>query len=125
MVEDPIEVIPASSVAECRDLGGSIDPMAYPSREREPIDGMTTRRESFMLVLSRKPNESIIIGDNIRVTVASIRGRCVRIGIEAPEDVGIYREELLSSSANVPTPAAQGAPKRGLASYIRRSVARV
>jgi carbon storage regulator len=99
--------------------------MAYPPRERELTDGITTRRESFMLVLSRKANESIVIGDNIRVTVASIHGRCVRIGIEAPEDVGIYREELLSGSANFPTPAAQDAPRRRLANVIRRSVARV
>ncbi|WP_435010916.1 carbon storage regulator CsrA [Tundrisphaera lichenicola] len=47
-----------------------------------------------MLVLSRKLNESIVIGGNIRITVASVTGRCVRIGIEAPKEVAIYREEL-------------------------------
>ncbi len=47
-----------------------------------------------MLILSRKSNESIVIGDNIRITVESIRGRYVRIGIEAPQDVAIFREEL-------------------------------
>jgi carbon storage regulator len=125
MVEDRTEVIPAPVDAERRDLGESIVRVAYPPRERELTDGITTRRESFMLVLSRKSNESIIIGDNIRVTVASIRGRIVRIGIEAPEDVGILREELLSGSATVPTPAAQDAPRPGLANVIRRSVVRV
>ncbi len=47
-----------------------------------------------MLVLSRKPNESIIINGNIRVTVVGIRGSHVRLGIEAPESVAIFREEL-------------------------------
>lgn len=47
-----------------------------------------------MLVLSRKLNESIIIGDNIRVTVSLIRGDTVRLGIEAPRDVSVHREEI-------------------------------
>jgi carbon storage regulator len=48
-----------------------------------------------MLVLSRKLNESIIIGDRIKITVVGLRGNHVRIGIEAPGDVTIMREELL------------------------------
>lgn len=47
-----------------------------------------------MLVLSRKPTETIVIDGCIRVTVLSIRGNQVRLGIEAPERVEIYREEL-------------------------------
>ena len=47
-----------------------------------------------MLVLSRKPNEAIIINGNIRVMVVGIRGSHVRLGIEAPESVAIFREEL-------------------------------
>jgi carbon storage regulator len=48
-----------------------------------------------MLVLSRRLNESIIIGDQIRITVVGLRGNHVRLGIEAPEDVAIMRQELL------------------------------
>jgi carbon storage regulator len=47
-----------------------------------------------MLVLSRKPNEAIIINGNIRVMVVGIRGNHVRLGIEAPDSVAIFREEL-------------------------------
>ena len=47
-----------------------------------------------MLVLSRKTEESMYIGDNIKITVLDIRGGQVRIGITAPEDVKIHREEV-------------------------------
>jgi carbon storage regulator len=47
-----------------------------------------------MLVLSRKKNESIIICDNITVTVIEIRGDKVRLGIEAPKNVSVHRREV-------------------------------
>ncbi len=47
-----------------------------------------------MLVLSRKKNESIIINDNIIVTVVDIRGDKVRLGFDAPKDVPIHRREV-------------------------------
>jgi len=47
-----------------------------------------------MLVLSRKKNESIIINDNITVTVVEIRGDKVRLGIVAPKDVSVHRQEV-------------------------------
>lgn len=47
-----------------------------------------------MLILTRKLGESITIGDNIRVSVLGIRGRQVRLGIEAPSDVVVHREEI-------------------------------
>ncbi len=52
-----------------------------------------------MLVLSRKVNEQIIIGDDIRMTVVSIRGNQVRLGFEAPQSVPIFREELHQQDA--------------------------
>ena len=47
-----------------------------------------------MLVLSRKKNESIRIGDDITVTVCEIRGDKVRLGIEAPPETPVHREEV-------------------------------
>lgn len=47
-----------------------------------------------MLVLSRKKNESIIIGDNISIVVVEIRGDKVRLGIEAPREVSVHRNEV-------------------------------
>lgn len=47
-----------------------------------------------MLVLSRRPNEAIIIGDKIRLVVIAIQGDKVRLGIEAPKDIEIHREEV-------------------------------
>jgi carbon storage regulator CsrA len=54
-----------------------------------------------MLVLSRKVNESIIIGGNIRVTMSAILGRQVRLAIQAPPDVPIVRAELLRAPTAV------------------------
>lgn len=48
-----------------------------------------------MLILTRKPQEKIIIGDNIVITFLGFKGFQLRIGIEAPKDVRIRREELL------------------------------
>ena len=61
-----------------------------------------------MLVLSRKPDEQIIIGDGIVVTVVEIRGDKVRLGIEAPREVSVHRQEvLLALKRSAPTEAAK------------------
>ena len=52
-----------------------------------------------MLVLTRKPNEKIIIGDNIVITVVEIKGDSIRLGIEAPREVKVYRGELYETIA--------------------------
>lgn len=52
-----------------------------------------------MLVLTRKTSQKIRIGADITLTVVKVDGNKVRIGIEAPPDVAIYREELLTGGA--------------------------
>ncbi|MDA0772527.1 MAG: carbon storage regulator CsrA [Cyanobacteria bacterium] len=47
-----------------------------------------------MLVLTRQIDESIVIGDNIVITIVGIRGDKVRLGIEAPRDVSVHRQEV-------------------------------
>jgi carbon storage regulator len=47
-----------------------------------------------MLVLSRKPGESVKIGDEVTITVLSISGKQVRLGINAPSDIAVHREEI-------------------------------
>ncbi len=50
-----------------------------------------------MLVLSRKRGESILVGDKIRITLLGVRGKSVRLGIEAPREIPVQREELGSA----------------------------
>ena len=47
-----------------------------------------------MLILSRKVNESLMIGDDVSVTVLSIKGGQIRIGISAPRDIAVHRQEI-------------------------------
>lgn len=53
-----------------------------------------------MLVLTRKPNESIQIGDNIEITVLSISGDQIKIGINAPKNIEIHRKEIYLAIQN-------------------------
>ena len=52
-----------------------------------------------MLVLTRRVNERIVIGDDVTVTVLEVRGDQVRLGIEAPREVKVFREEVLRRDA--------------------------
>jgi carbon storage regulator len=52
-----------------------------------------------MLVLSRKVNERIVINGNIIVTVVRIRGEIVRLGVDAPKDVTVHRQEVADEIA--------------------------
>jgi carbon storage regulator len=47
-----------------------------------------------MLILTRKPGESLYIGDNVKVTIVEIKGNQIRVGIDAPSELRIYREEI-------------------------------
>lgn len=47
-----------------------------------------------MLVLSRQRDESIVIGDNVVVTIVDVRGDKVKLGIEAPKEISVHRQEV-------------------------------
>ena len=61
-----------------------------------------------MLVLTRKSNQSIMIGDDIEVSVLSIMGEKVRIGIQAPRDVPVFRREIYLEIQQERSGVAQG-----------------
>lgn len=54
-----------------------------------------------MLILTRNINETVVIGDDIRVTVINIVNGQVRLGVEAPKDVVIYREEFYEETQRI------------------------
>ena len=66
-----------------------------------------------MLVLSRKLGEKICIGDNICITVVDIDRGKIRLGIDAPRDVPIFRQELLPLNGGAPKAAASPATTTG------------
>ena len=47
-----------------------------------------------MLILTRRVGETLVIGDNVKVTVLGVKGHQVRIGVEAPQDVSVHRIEI-------------------------------
>lgn len=64
-----------------------------------------------MLVLSRKPGEAIRIGDDIEISVIEVRGDTVRIGINAPRNVPVFRMELLAEVAKTNIESVKVAPE--------------
>lgn len=47
-----------------------------------------------MLILTRRPGESIYLGDDIKLTVLSVQGKQIKVGLEVPDDMPVYREEV-------------------------------
>ncbi len=68
-----------------------------------------------MLILTRRVGESLIIGDNITITVLGVKGNQTRLGVNAPRDVSVHREEILnkiqSDQANGNVKPSAGADK--------------
>ena len=75
-----------------------------------------------MLVLSRRSHESIRIGDTIVITVLEVRGDHVRLGIDAPQDVEVHRQEVYDAiqSANVSAASPEPAAVAAAATAIRQ-----
>lgn len=48
-----------------------------------------------MLILTRKQGESITIGDDIKITILDVKGKYVRVGVEAPRDLAVHRQEIV------------------------------
>lgn len=57
-------------------------------------------KESVMLILTRRIGETLMIGDDVMVTVLGVKGSQVRIGINAPKDVSVHRQEIYERIQN-------------------------
>tara|TARA_B100000767_G_scaffold61536_1_gene57298 strand:- start:138 stop:365 length:228 start_codon:yes stop_codon:yes gene_type:complete len=56
--------------------------------------------ETVMLILTRRVGETLVIGDDVTVTVLGVRGNQVRLGVNAPKDVAVHREEIYQRIQN-------------------------
>jgi carbon storage regulator len=74
-----------------------------------------------MLILTRKPGETVVIGDDVRITVLAVRGSQIKLGIDAPREVRVNREEVLEREApgyTRPETAASGAVDHSTARHF-------
>ncbi|MEY2613088.1 MAG: Carbon storage regulator [Planctomycetota bacterium] len=85
------------------------------------VDATQSEKEPPMLVLSRHRDESIMIGDDVVVTIVDIRGDKVRLGIEAPNDIPVHRQEVYEAIKRENRKANQVQPSDVRASKENRS----
>lgn len=85
------------------------------------VDATQSEKEPPMLVLSRHRDESIMIGDDVVVTIVDIRGDKVRLGIEAPNDIPVHRQEVYEAIKRENRKANQIQPSDVRASKENRS----
>ncbi|MCR5691165.1 MAG: carbon storage regulator CsrA [Eubacterium sp.] len=71
-----------------------------------------------MLALARKVNESIIINDDIEITILEVKGDQVKVGINAPKSVPVYRKEIYKQIQESNTEAASGTNPASLSDFM-------
>jgi len=64
-----------------------------------------------MLILTRRVGESVVIGDDVTVTVLGVKGNQVRLGVNAPREVAVHREEIFERIKREQEQEAQASPK--------------
>ena len=72
-----------------------------------------------MLILSRKQEESILVGDNVKIKVLSIEKGNVKLGIEAPSDISILRQELTEAVSDINKKASKNVDKSVLDAFFQ------
>lgn len=72
-----------------------------------------------MLVLSRKAGESIILGDDIEVTVLEVKGESVKLGVKAPKEIPVWRKELAEEIEKANVAAARAKEAEALARLFK------
>ncbi len=118
---------PCSASSRFRD-----PPVPLPSGERiRPHAARQDSKGDRMLILTRKPGESIIVEESVRITVLEVRGSQVKLGIQAPQEVRVNREEVLErqrAESNLPPldtlPALSPAPRASNRPAAPRSASR-
>ena len=71
-----------------------INRAGYTSLIRDVLNESPRGKDLDMLILTRNTNETIVIDENIRITIIDVKGAQVRLGIEAPKHVAVHREEI-------------------------------
>lgn len=75
-----------------------------------------------MLVLTRKSNQSIMIGDDVEVSVLSVMGEKVRIGIQAPQEIPVFRKEIYLEIHRDDGVIEDGAPAEGTTAEVNEAL---
>lgn len=66
-----------------------------------------------MLILTRRVGETVVIGDDVQVTVLGVKGNQVRLGVTAPRDVTVHRLEIYDRIQKEQEPGGEAAPEQG------------